>query len=428
MAGRAHIVGAGVAGLSAALAVTRRGGAATLYEAAPQAGGRCRTIHPADGFSYDNGTHVLFTANRAALSLLEGIGARPDWIEPEPGGFPVFDAARGSLDRIGLSPWSWTDRRLRPRGLTARDVVRLLRLSLPLPDRPVGAVMRGSALTRTLVEPLTVAVLNTPVATASARRLGFALRRLARPGGSRLLVARRGLGEDLVEPALRALQGRSVTLHTGHRLRGVSQENGRIVALAFGDRTVAIGAEDRIVLALPPSEIGRLMPGLPVPDAFEPILNLHYRLAGPERPRFVGLIGTLAQWALLRRDHVSVTVSAASAAMDRAGSDLAAEVWSELLPALRALGVPAEPSGMPEFRIVKEKRATIRQAAGPLHRPPVRPLFNLALAGDWLGTLPATIESAVLSGERAIDELDAASSRAVARPRPSLALSAGPAP
>ena len=49
MTGRTHIVGAGVAGLAAALAVTRRGGAVTLYEAAPQAGGRCRTVAGADG-------------------------------------------------------------------------------------------------------------------------------------------------------------------------------------------------------------------------------------------------------------------------------------------------------------------------------------------------------------------------------------------
>jgi phytoene dehydrogenase-like protein len=64
---RTHIVGAGIAGLSAALAVTVDGGQTVLYEAAPHPGGRCRTLHPADGFDHDNGTHVLFTANGRAL-------------------------------------------------------------------------------------------------------------------------------------------------------------------------------------------------------------------------------------------------------------------------------------------------------------------------------------------------------------------------
>ena len=93
---RTHIVGAGIAGLSAALAVTAEGGEAVLYEAAPQPGGRCRTLHPADGFVHDNGTHVLFTANRARSIFSKTIGARERWIEPEPEGLPVYDRPDGS--------------------------------------------------------------------------------------------------------------------------------------------------------------------------------------------------------------------------------------------------------------------------------------------------------------------------------------------
>jgi hypothetical protein len=405
MTGRIHVVGAGVAGLAAALAATRQGGIATLYEAAPQAGGRCRTVRGPDGFAHDNGTHVLFAANRTALALLNEIGAHEDWIEPEPRGFPVYDAAAGSLDTVGLSPWSWTDRRLRPRGLDALGLLRLLRLGLPFSDRPVGDIVRDSALARMLVEPLCVAVLNTPMAEASARRLGTALRRLARPGAARLLVARRGLSADLVDPALRTLHARGAALHAGMRLRALVQEDGCVAGLAFADRTVPLGAQDGVVLALPPAEVVRLMPGLPVPEAYEPILNLHYRIPGPQRPRFVGLRGALAQWALVRADHVSITVSAASGTIDRDAEELARSAWHELAPALAALGLAAERSAVPEWRVVKEKRATIRQAAGPLPQPPVRPLANLALAGDWIGTLPATIESAAISGERAVAAL-----------------------
>ena len=94
------------------------------------------------------------------------------------------------------------------------------------------------------------------------------------------------------------------------------------------DRTVMLGPDDRVILALPPYEIERLLPSLPVPKAFEPILNVHYRMPGSSRPRFVGFTGTLAQWALIRGDHVSVTVSAADAVIDRnacrsGGADLA---------------------------------------------------------------------------------------------------------
>ncbi|MFN8720525.1 MAG: FAD-dependent oxidoreductase, partial [Rhodospirillales bacterium] len=83
--------------------------------------------------------------------------------------------------------------------------------------------------------------------------------------------------------------------------------------------------------------------------------------------------------------------------------DLAAGVWAELRRALPAAGVGDPPAAMPPVRRVVERFATVRQAAGPMPRPPLRPLENLRLAGDWLDpALPATIEAAVRSGTAAI--------------------------
>lgn len=400
-----HIVGAGIAGLSAALAASRDGRHAILYEAAAQAGGRCRTLSRSSGFTHDNGTHVLFTGNHRALSFLDEIGARADWIEPEPDGFPIYDAERGQLIRIGLSPWSWWDRDLRPDSLSIGDIARLLRLCLPLPDKPVGALMGSRRIADALIEPLTLAVLNTPVVAASSRRLGAALRRLAWPGAARLLIARAGLSANLVDPALQVLRGRGVEFEAGRRLRALAFDESGASALDFAERRVPLGPEDQVVLALPPWEIARLLPNLPVPDAFEPILNVHIPVRGPSRPHFLGLLGTLAQWALVREDHVSVTVSAAGRGAEEDASALVLRIWGEVASALVARGLSTGAPDLAEARVIKEKRATIRQAAGRLALPPIRPLSNLALAGDWMGSLPATIESAVVSGERAIRAL-----------------------
>lgn len=398
---RTHIVGAGIAGLSAALAVTADGGDAVVYEASPQPGGRCRTLRPADGFSHDNGTHVLFTANDRTLDLLRAIGARDRWIEPEPGGLPLYDVRTGDVRRVGLSPWSWLLPSRRPQGLTLPDLARILRLVFGAKDCPVSSIIGDRPIMDSLIEPLTVAVLNTPAAQASSQRLALALRRLIRPGAGHLLVARNGLSEDLVEPALATLAARDASVLPGQRLRMLLTGNERVIGLALTDRTVMLGPDDRVILALPPYEIERLLPGLPVPTAFEPILNIHYRVPGPSIPRFIGFTGALAQWALVRSSHVSVTVSAADAVIDRSSADLAARIWREIAPALRRLGIGAASDHQPESRVVKEKRATIRQAAELLPQPPLRPLLNLALAGDWLGSLPATIESAVMAGEHA---------------------------
>ena len=168
MARRTHIVGAGLAGLSAALAVTAAGGEALLYEAAPQAGGRCRTLSPAKGFCHDNGTHVLFTANGRALDLLKTIGTRDRWLEPEPKGLPFYDRRTGELRRVGLSPWSWLLPSRRPHGLTLPDLTRILRLVFTAKDCPVASIIGDRPIMDSLIEPLTVAVLNTPPTQASS--------------------------------------------------------------------------------------------------------------------------------------------------------------------------------------------------------------------------------------------------------------------
>jgi hypothetical protein len=122
---------------------------------------------------------------------------------------------------------------------------------------------------------------------------------------------------------------------------------------------------------------------------------------------------------------VSVTVSAAGEAVDTDGTTLASQVWREVAPALVARGIAADPAQAPPARVVKEKRATIRQGTGVIPQPPVRPLANLALAGDWIGSLPATIESAILSGERAVQALRRAGPQAEVAPQANAMLHAG---
>ncbi len=407
MTGLLHIVGAGIAGLSAAVAATAAGKRVYLYEAAPQAGGRCRTVTGADGFSHDNGAHVLLSANHEALRLIEQIDARDAWVEPEPQGLPVYDARTDTLSRVGLSPWSWLRRDQRPPGLSLADLPRLARLAAPLPDRPIGPLFAGSALHDHLIEPLTVAILNTPVARASSARLGRALRRVMRPGGARLLVARNGLGPDLVDPALAWLAQRGAALRTGARLREIKAQDGRAEALVFAGETVTLARDDSVLLALPPAEIARLFPQIAVPQSFEPIINAHFALdqtlPATVTPRFIGLVGTVSQWVLVRADHLSVTVSAAEDRIADNPEDLLARIEAEIAPALAATGISCRIGE--QRRLVKEKRATMTQNAGGAVFRPVAPLRGLALAGDWIGPLPATIEAASLSGSDAAASL-----------------------
>jgi hypothetical protein len=266
---------------------------------------------------------------------------------------------------------------------------------------------RHPVFLRGFVDPLVIATLNTPSAEASSARLGQVLRRLGGPGATRLFVAERGLGPDLVEPALAALAARGGEVRFGARLRRLVQAGGRATALDFGEDAVALGPTDRVVLATPPWEAQRLLTHLPVPAAHAPIVNLHFARQGPGPVRFIGLLDALCQWVLVRPSGVSVTVSAGDDAARATDAELAPRAWAEIRRAAAAFGLPGEwPEAPPPCRVVKERRATPRHVPGPPPRPPRLPLANLALAGDytWPG-LPATIDAAVRSGAAAAGAL-----------------------
>ena len=257
---RAHVVGAGLSGLSAALALTRAGVAVELYETAPQAGGRCRSFHDETlDRVIDNGGHVLLGANRAAFDYLDSIGGRAHLVEIAPAEFPFIDLASGETwslrPNAGRLPWWIFARDRRVPGTRALDYLDGLRLLRAGEDQTVAqAVDPRSVLFRRLWDPLATAVMNANPADAAARPLGRMLRETFGGGEAacRPWVARNGLSAALIDPALAALKRSNVELKTGWRLGGIDFGEHRAERLRFGDREVMGGGDECVVL-----EIGR---------------------------------------------------------------------------------------------------------------------------------------------------------------------------
>ena len=87
-----HIIGAGLAGLAAAVRLREGGADIAVHEATSQAGGRCRSYHDATlGMTIDNGNHVILSGNHAALGYLQTIGGRDRLTAPERAVFPFVD-------------------------------------------------------------------------------------------------------------------------------------------------------------------------------------------------------------------------------------------------------------------------------------------------------------------------------------------------
>ena len=407
MARTTHIIGAGLAGLAAAVELAMRGESVVVHEATSTAGGRCRSYYDHSvGMMIDNGNHLLLSGNRAALDFLRVLGAKHRLIGPPTAAFPFIDLAKRQHWTLrfndGPIPWWIFDPRRRVPDTRAIHYLSLARLPWAPRDKSVGEVMRFSGpVYERLVRPLLLAALNIEPAAGSAGLAGAVVRETLLVGGRacRPLIAREGLSPTLIEPALAFLAQRDAPVHFGHQLRGLRYGSGKVAALDFGADSIELADDDAVILAVPPYIATALVPGLDVPTEFRAIVNGHFRIEPPaDQPPILGIINATTEWLFAFPGRLSVTISAADRLLDTPRETLAQTLWNEVS------AITGLPATLPPWQIVRERRATF--AATPeqdARRPgPQTAWSNLLLAGDWTNTgLPATIESAIRSGHRA---------------------------
>ena len=402
------MVGAGLAGLAAAIGLVCAGVKVRLVDAAPRAGGRCRSYHDEQlGQTIDNGNHFVFSGNQAVGRYCDTIGSRAMLHGPVHATFAFHDLrddARWTLAvNDGPVPLWMLDPKRRAPGTSLAGHVALARLALVTGGaRSIGDMVptRGPMWER-VIEPMMLAVLNCPPEQGSARLAGRFLRESFVRGGKacRTMVALPTLDAVLIDPALAWLARHGVTPEFSSRLRGIDFDGHRVATLDLGKGPEPVDGE-AVILAVPPWVAGAVVPELTVPDRFCAILNAHFALAPPVgAPMITALLGAASQWMVCHADRISVTISGADDLIDRDRGELARQIWGEVT---QALGLRAAP--LPAWQVVKEKRATF--AATPdqdARRPAARTRWhNLFLAGDWTQTnLPATIEGALRSGETA---------------------------
>lgn len=406
MARHCHIVGAGLAGLSAAVRLAGAGESVTLYEATTVAGGRCRSHEDAEIGTVDNGNHLLLSGNHAALEYLETIGARERLRMQERAAFRFVDVQTGERWQLdlgnGVMPFWLLDPSRRVPETDVTDYLALARLVWCHRDKPIAAVFSCTGkLYDRMLRPLLTAALNVDPPEASAILTAALLRESVAAGGRacRPLIVKTGLSNTFIDPALSFLEARNAVIHYGRRLRRVEFADGRATALVFSNDTIELAVDDIAILAIPPASASSAMPGLTVPDDFRPILNLHFKEGrGSTLHAMTGVTGGLSEWVFAYPGRVSVTISNAGRLIDLPREELAQTVWGEVQRALELDGP------LPAWKIVRERQATF--AATPAQqakRPPSETAWrNIFLAGDWTGTgLPATIEGAIRSGNKA---------------------------
>ncbi|AGX87490.1 hydroxysqualene dehydroxylase [Candidatus Symbiobacter mobilis] len=233
------VIGAGWAGLAAAVAARSQGYDVTVFEATRTVGGRARTLlEPQvllDGTSaiLDNGQHILSGAYTATLQLLDTVGVDaahtllPQGLDlryPDGTGLR-FPDWHPTLDLLWAS--------LRARGWHLRDALALLRnaaawQSAGFSCNPAITVAELCAhlpqrVRSGLIDPLCVSALNTPAHLASAHMFLRVLHDgvVGCPRGARLLLPTVDLGRLFPQAALAWLREQGVACHLGERVESL---------------------------------------------------------------------------------------------------------------------------------------------------------------------------------------------------------------
>ena len=415
------VVGGGWAGLAAAVEATRLGHQVTLFDMAPQPGGRAREVRAGD-LMLDNGQHILIGAYTETLRLMRTVGVDldaallrmplcivyPDGAGLQLGRGPAALAFAGAVLR--QRHWRWPERLALLRaaggwslgGFRCPAQLTVSELTARLPAR-----VRDE-----LIDPLCVAALNTPAAEASAsvflRVLKDAL--FSGAGSADLLLPRASLSELFPTPAMRWLAAAGALVRCAHRVQRLE---------ADGERWRVDGAAfDRVVLAASPMEAARLVQpvspswsSLAAALRYEPIVTVYLQSDGCRLPAAMMAlhsdVSSPAQFVFDRGQLggpaglLAFVVSGAQAWVERGQEATAQVAIAQALGCLRPWL-----RGPLQMRLaITEKRATFRCTPG-LIRPPADIAAGLRAAGDHIaGPYPATLEGAVRSGVAAARDL-----------------------
>ncbi|MEM9462074.1 MAG: hydroxysqualene dehydroxylase HpnE [Myxococcota bacterium] len=426
------VVGAGFAGLSAAVRLADAGRDVVVIEATGHGGGRSRSFaHPHRGIDLDNGQHLMMGCYRETLAFLRTIGTE-DGVDFQRN--LAVDMVRPGGARVRLrcpalpAPFHLAAGLASMRGVGVLHKAAALRAGLVLrgeAERPndnetcdtwLRRLGQTQGIRSAFWDPLIWAVLNDDPLVASAGMLVAVLERafLGTRDDSRLGVPRVPLSRLYVDHALEHLRRRGASVHMAQPLRAIETDAQGVcgIRLRSGERI----ATRTLVTAIPPRPLLDALPSAvrrhPVfADVAKlttsPIINLWLwldREPFTDVP-FVGLVGSPLHW-LFDRSRIedlggdtvllNCTISGARGMVDDRPDTLLELARGEL-----ARYFPDRPVTIKGHKIIKERKATISHAAGTYQwRPEARsPVPGLWLAGDWVRTgLPATIESACQSG------------------------------
>jgi squalene-associated FAD-dependent desaturase len=434
------IIGAGWAGMAAAVTATQAGHTATVLEAAQGIGGRARALKGilpnGHEVTLDNGQHILIGAYTDTLKLMQTVGVNPQTALLNQPMALLFPDGRGLQFPAWPTPLDALAGILGARGWSVADKASLLRVALgwqlkrfqcaPLATVATLCQRCSPRVLAELIEPLCVSALNTPAHRASGqvflRVMQDAL--LGVQGGSRLLLPRLDLSELFPSAAARWVTQRGGQIKQGARVKSVQLRGAQWQLALAGEADVEGAVFDAVILATSSTESARMLKGCAraAPKniaekmqawattaqnlAFEAITTVYAWAPSAALPHPMLALRSVdgspgqavcpAQFVFDRGQLggppglLAFVTSASSGHRDALQAQVLMQAQTQLGLTLQAV------------QTVVEKRATFACTPG-LERPPALVVPGLWACGDYVaGPYPATLEGAVRSGVSAV--------------------------
>jgi squalene-associated FAD-dependent desaturase len=409
------IIGGGLAGLSAASKLAEAGIDVTLFEAAPQLGGRARAFNW-KGKRLDNGQHILLGAYQQTLKLMASVGIdEKNVLLRLPLALNMHQSFSLKAKRLpaplhllfGLltaTDLSWPERFAAIRFFVWLKAIRFkLTQDKPLLDLLIQK-NQPTRLIKWLWEPLCLAALNTPIASASGQTYLNVLRDSfnQNKNDSDLLLPKVDLSALLSQPIAEHIKkhGGKIVLSTA-----VSQIEQTMNGFNLNIASKEASEFSHVVIATSPHHVHAITSQLDITrDAafdYQPIYTVYIQYPSHIKLPHVmtGFTQGIPQWAFDRGQLcgqdglIAVIVSAEGAHQKLSQQALGETIIEELKESF-----PDLPS--PEWhKVIAEKRATFACVSGLKRPKQLTHIANLYLAGDYTdGDYPATIEGAIRSG------------------------------
>jgi squalene-associated FAD-dependent desaturase len=455
MSPRVVVIGGGLAGITAAIALAETGAAVTLLEARPRLGGATCSFNR-DGLTVDTGQHIYLGCCAAYRGLLGKLGMTAS--APLQDRFDVTVLAPGRQARLrrtalpgplhmlpALARYPFLSKA--ERAAVSRPALAMRRLDPA--DPAVDAQRFGDWLAakgqserarRALWDLFTVSALNIAGDDASLSLAATVVQTglLGKNNAADIGVPALPLGELHGDAGATMLAKLGAQVFLSTKVSAIEEiapgpdhdGGGRFrVRLARPAEDAGLGTEliaDAVVLAVPHEKAAPLIPAGALPAGTvqswaglgaSPIVNVHVIYDRPvlQLP-FAAGIDSPVQWVFDRtqisglhlsspgQQYLAISLSAADEYVDTP----AAELREQFVPALAELIPAAREAQIAEFFVTRERRATFRQEPGTAGLRPQagtqRP--GLVLAGAWTQTgWPDTMEGAVRSGLAAAIEL-----------------------